>query len=284
MKRLFIFIAALGCFACEDVIEIETPAEPPRLSVDGIIRVKDSSTFTNVQVKVSLTSSFFEPLAMANIDQIKITNIDASSNMGSNSIELIEENPGSGIYENIVANSFLKEGRLELTINYENNIYVAQTQFVPTVPIQRLEQGTQTLFGGDEIEIIVAFDDDGSRDDFYIFDFDFDAFLVTEDEFYQGERFEFSYFYDNELSAGQEINVSILGADLGFYNYMNQIIVQSGGDQGPFQTPSATVRGNIINARIINNMDASDNFGQSNDFVLGYFAVVQEFSRSITIE
>jgi hypothetical protein len=53
---------------------------------------------------------------------------------------------------------------------------------------------------------------------------------------------------------------------------MNQLIVQSGGDQGPFQTPAATVRGNIINT---NNLD---------NFALGYFAVCQEYVETIVLE
>lgn len=56
---------------------------------------------------------------------------------------------------------------------------------------------------------------------------------------------------------------------------MSQIIVQSGGDQGPFQTSAATVRGNILKSTSVDNID---------DFALGYFAVVQEYKKSIVIE
>ncbi|WKX75387.1 hypothetical protein [Zobellia laminariae] len=83
------------------------------------------------------------------------------------------------------------------------------------------------------------------------------------------------------------IDISILGVDRAFYNYMNQIIVQSGGDQGPFQTPSATVRGNILNVTNIEDLSDLDNLASSIDqenFALGYFAVCQTFTKSITIE
>ena len=65
---------------------------------------------------------------------------------------------------------------------------------------------------------------------------------------------------------------------------MNQLIVQSGGDQGPFQTPSATVRGNIINVTNIDNIDSFDNVEDRDNFALGYFAVCQTFRDSIVIE
>ncbi|MFS4468119.1 DUF4249 family protein [Maribacter sp. 2210JD10-5] len=283
MRKLFYFLAVLSVFAsCEDVIEVDVPSDTPRLSVDGLVRIQDSSTVTNIQIKVSVTSSFFEPSPPANLDQITITNLDADSS--ENIMVLIEEEEGSGVYEKLVDNRLLREGRLVLQINYQDENYLARTEFVPTVPITKLEQGTQTLFSGDETELVVAFDDAPDRDDFYIFDFDFDEFLVTEDEFYKGQKFEFSYFYDSDIEAGQEIDISILGADEGFYNYMNQLIVQAGGDQGPFQTPAATVRGNIINVTNIDNDEVFDNVEQPDNFVLGYFAVVQEYKETITIE
>ncbi|UWX53649.1 hypothetical protein NYZ99_10715 [Maribacter litopenaei] len=108
-------------------------------------------------------------------------------------------------------------------------------------------------------------------------------FTVTEDEFYQGQRFEFSYFYE-DIEPGQELTISILGADESFFNYMNQIIVQAGGDQGPFQTPAATVRGNIFNVTGIPNPEDLESIEQTEDFPLGYFAVVQEYQSNITIE
>ena len=166
----------------------------------------------------------------------------------------------------------LHPGILRLDIIYNNERYVSHTSFVPTVPIDQLAQGDETLFSGDETEVIISYTDVPDRVDFYLFDFDFNEYLVSEDTFYPGQSFEFSYFYDGELSSGQEVQIGILGIDKEFYNYMNQLIVQSGGDQGPFQTPSATVRGNIVN------LDNPENFP------LGYFAVAQIYSSVLVIE
>ncbi|WP_394971488.1 DUF4249 family protein [uncultured Croceitalea sp.] len=279
MKKVFIILVIISVFSsCEDVIEVEVPTIEPRLNVDALIRVEDESTSTQVEVKITLTSSFFEESIIPQIDLVTITNLDAMNTMDDNVIVLEEDVMEPGVYTNIIENNFLEQGRLLLTINYQGIIYTATTQFVPTVPINSLRQGTETLFGGDETEVIVSFIDNGTRDDFYLFDFDFNEFLVTEDLFYQGQEFEFSYFYDDEINPGQEIEISILGVDQEFYNYMNQLIVQAGGDQGPFQTPASTIRGNIINLSI------TDNTSQSQNFPLGYFAVVQEFKQSLIIE
>lgn len=279
MKRFIPFFAGFLLFAgCEDVIEVDTPSDTPRLSVDALIRIDESKPITNAVVKVSLTSSFFDDTEAADLDEVRILNSDyePTGPLDENFIELNETSPGR--YEASKNTSFFTDGLLELSISHGSKRYLASTIYVPVVPIDKLEQGEGELFTGDETEILVAFTDDPSRNDFYLFDFDFGEYLVTEDEFYQGQTFEFSYFYDEDVTPGMEIKVDILGLNESFYNYMNQLIVQSGGDQGPFQTPSATVRGNIVN---VTNIDNAEN---QNDFALGYFAVCQTFSKSIVVE
>jgi hypothetical protein len=139
------------------------------------------------------------------------------------------------------------------------------------------------LFDEDETEVVVNFTDDPERNDFYLFDFGFGEYLVTEDEFYQGQEFEFSYFYDQQFFPGTIIEISIMGTDQSFYNYMDQLIEQSGDTQGPFQIPVSTVRGNVFDITDLDNIDVIDNVDQPNVFPLGYFAIVQEFTSNIVI-
>lgn len=284
MIRFFlIFTGVLLFMGCEDVVEIDTPTEPPRLSVDALIRIDVNKPITNATVSVALTSSFFRESEVAELEKIVIQNVDYESSGPSdlNFIVLNETVPGR--YEASKRTSFFTNGELQLLITYAGSQYVASTRYVPTTPIDQLKLGEGELFTGDETEVLVSFTDDPNRSDYYLFDFDFNEYLVTEDEFYQGQTFEFSYFYDDAIETGREIEISILGVDKNFYNYMNQLIVQAGGDQGPFQTPSATVRGNIIQ---VANGDGSENSEIDNrdNFALGYFAVCQRFSETIEIE
>lgn len=285
MKASYYFLfAALFFLSCEDVIEVDAPAEAPRLIVDAILRLDTNETVTTSIIKVGLSSSFFDSNEAADVDQIIIRNSDYESSGPSDQSFIIFTEIAPGIFQGSKNTSFFTSGNLELTIDYGEERYYARTNFVPSAPIDSLEQGDDTLFTGEETEIIVSFTDNPNRSDFYIFDFDFDEFLVSEDEFYQGQTFQFSYFYDDEIEVGRTLEISILGADESFYNYMNQLIVQSGGDQGPFQTPAATVRGNIINITGIDDIGVIESVEQTNNFALGYFAVVEEFKASITIE
>ena len=288
----------LSFLACEDVIEVDLPQTESRLVVNALIRVDTNAEFVPIEVSVAKSANFFDTVAPAQLSSavifygIPLEN-DPTLFEEIFSSSLAESSPGSGVYvpdPNFSSDQRIRTSSLEpgmvfnLVMEYEGERFLAQTTFAPTVPIDKIEQGTETLFSGEETELIIAFNDDASRDDFYLFDFDFNEFLVTEDEFYQGETFEFSYFYDDKLEAGDTVEVSIMGATEPFYNYMNQIIIQAGGNQGPFQTPVATVRGNIINITGIDNETVLDNVARSDNFALGYFAVVQEFSRRITIE
>lgn len=291
MKKIIaLFLILFNLVSCEDVIDVETPTDTPRLVVDAFIRVDTSQSLTNAKVNVGISSSFFDEIPPAKLDRIIITNIDAPNTATNpNQLQLFETSPGQ--YERLVDTSFFTEGRLVLYIEFEGKIFAANTSYVPSAPITNLTQGEATLFEGNETEILVSFNDIPNRDDYYLLDFDFFEYLVTEDLFYKGQSFEFSYFYDDEVDTGTEINVSLLGIDLSFYNYMNLLINQSSGSQGPFQIPVATVRGNILNITDVdantidlNNIDQYNDQINTEDFALGYFAVSQFYVASITIE
>lgn len=300
MKRYLICILIITIFAsCEDVVDVELPDNVSRLIVNGVIRVDENEEYLPIEIVVSKSSSFFEENTVASIKSAIIyygtPREDAPEILeGGGVSNLAEVEPGSGKWvpdpsfdsDQRIRVGNINEGDVfQLIITTDDEQYLATTTYVKSVPIDSLEQGDETLFSGDETEVIVTFTDPGDSDDFYLLDLDFGEFLVTEDEFYQGQTFVFSYFYDNELelNTSSVVDVSLIGVDEPFYNYMNQIIVQSGGDQGPFQTPAATVHGNIINITEIDNDEIVDNVESTDNYALGYFAIVEEYKDSITI-
>lgn len=284
MKKLvFIIILVLTFTNCEDVIDIDIPSEEPRLIIDALIKVDTSLLFQTIRVKVGLTDAFFGEVAVTDLKQITVTNLSINSSFGNPGfVVLLEVEPG--VYQKEVSNAFLTKGELIFQVDHEDQLYLARTHYVPAVPIDTLIQGTGTTLDGGQTEIITTITDKISRNDFYLFDFDFNEFFLSKDEFYQGEEFEFSYLYDRVIEPGQKVDISILGIDRAFFNYMNLLIEQSKTNLDIFATPVATVRGNIINVTDIDNIDHFDNVDQTNNFALGYFAVVQEFKKSVVIE
>lgn len=297
MKKTFLFLLIISLYtSCEDVVDVDLDSEPPRLVVDALIRVDTSEELTEANIRVSLTSPFFGEIQPAEIQSMQIQNEENGSFVP---YEPVPGEPGlfrpfpttvSPVVDNKILTSFLinPEPIYIFSITYQDELYLARTSFVPTTPIDNIVQGEEILFDEDDTEVIISFTDQPDREDFYVFDFDFGEFLAVEDTFFEGQDFEFSYFYEGDdfpLEPGQEITISILGADEAFYDYMEQLITQSDlTDNGPFQVPVSTVRGNILNAEGIDNINIFDNVDRPNSFALGYFAIVQEFENTIVIE
>lgn len=296
MKKFIYLLAVLVLnVACEDVIDVEVPTEEPRLIVDALIRVDIDEQYIPVEVKLSLSSDFFNDNTPTSAESVLIQYDEYEDGIIINSgfSNLAEEIPGSGIYtpdpdfssDQRIPTSILDRNLVfNLLIRHEGRLYLATTEYVPSVPIDSLIQGDGTLFSDDETEVIVSFTDDPDRDNFYLFDFGFSEFLVTEDKFYKGQQFSFSYFYDQIFEPDTELEIGIMGADRTFFNYMDLVIEQTTNDAGIFATPVATVRGNVFDITDIDNIDVSDNVGQPNVFPLGYFAIVQEYKGSLVIQ
>jgi hypothetical protein len=294
-KYIYLLVVLVLNVACEDVIDVEVPNEEPRLVVDALIRVDIDEQFIPVEVKLSLSSDFFNDNTPTSAETVVIQyeEYEGDRVIDTRFSNLAELEPGSGIYtpdpnfdsdQRIPTNILDRNWVFNLLINHQGRRYLATTKYVPAVPIDSLVQGDGTLFNDDETEIIVTFTDDPERDSFYLFDFSFSEFLVTEDKFYKGQQFSFSYFYDKIFEPNTEIEIGLMGADQTFFNYMDLLIEQTTNDAGIFATPVATVRGNVFDITDIDNIDVSDSVGQPNIFPLGYFAIVQEYEDTLVIQ
>jgi hypothetical protein len=69
------------------------------------------------------------------------------------------------------------------------------------------------------------------------------------------------------------VTVTHYGISKTYYNYLSILIKISGGDSGgPFQSPPATVRGNIINTT------------NKDNYALGYFSLGEIDSKTYTVQ
>ena len=269
MKKYLYYIYLLILFcSCEDVINVNTPTTDPRLVVDASFNVFNNKNLqVDAWVKLSLTTNYFDTEEkVINDAQVSITNLT------NGTVYLFTSNGNTGFYR-ASNDNFLPElnNIYQLNIVYDNEVYSAKAKLIPSVPIDAISQGNGSLFKDDDTEIIVKFKDDGSRNDFYLFDLDFGEFLATEDKFYQGKNFAFSYFYA-DLKSGQKITIKINSLEEQFYNYMKIILKQNGKNRGsPFETVPATVRGNIINKT------------NSDNYALGYFNISEAYTYTISI-
>ncbi|GAB4507495.1 MAG: DUF4249 domain-containing protein [Allomuricauda sp.] len=291
-QAITILLCTILFFSCEDTIDVDLPEVETRLIVDGLVRVDKSQELVDVKIKLRESSNFFEENQPTQAESVLIYYGKPTSGGLFEDISfstLVEKDLGSGIYvpnleQDQIRTAFVEPGVVFiLQITHKGKRYYAQTEYAPTVPIDNLEQGTDTFLDEEETEIIVTFTDNGDEDNFYLFDFMNSEFLVVEDEFFQGQQFSFSYFYDDEITTGETVTVSILGATEEFYNYMDLILEQTENNGGVFQTPVATVRGNVFDITGLDNINLFDNVERPNDYALGYFAMVQEYTATLTI-
>ena len=284
MKRIIIALSIISLLwvSCQEVITVELPRQEPKLIVDALVRIDTLESTTLVTVEMRQTNDFFGDITPVSVDQITMSNLD---NPGNNTNQvLLETEPGSGIYQQLFSTQELARDRWFLQINYQGELYVAESRMQYSVPIDQLTIGDGTLFSEESTELLVRYTDIGDRQDYYLFDYGNGDFFASEDVFYDGQEFEFSYFYDQEFNPGDTLKVSIMGINRDFFNYMNLLREQSEGRGGPFASPAVSVRGNLINATDIDNNNNYNNVNNPDNYALGYFALVQEYRESVVVE
>lgn len=265
MKNIFILICVGFLIAsCEEVIQLDLPTESPRLVVEASLKMTPNESITQ-EIKLSLSGPFYQEENLI-VSEATLELIDLSNNI----VHEFEYDYTHQIYSLQYTPNFDIEYKIRII--YEDEVYESTVeQLMYSAPIDTIVQGNNTLFGGDEKEVVISFSDNEERDDYYLFDLGENLYLATKDEFYQGNVFTFSYFYD-ELIAGDEINIKIMGIDERHFNFMTILIEQTEEGGRPFNTTPSTIRGNITN---ITNPD---------HYPLGYFRLSETYKASLILE
>ncbi len=299
MKKIIWLILIISPFvSCEEVIEVDLPETETRLIINGLVRVDISKEYIPIEIKVTETADFFSEPVVTTLESAVVLvgerDPDDPFNTRFGTSILREFEPGTGIYEpDTIGNDVDERIRTEflnpnsvffLIVEHKGKRYAGQTTYTPTVPIDNLEQGSEILFNEDDTEVKVTITDIVDEKNYYVFDFGFGEFQALDDQFIDGQEFEFSYFYDSETEIGDSVEVSILGADQQFFNYINLLVEQTEDTGGVFETPAATVRGNMFDVTGLDNIEIFDNANRPQSFPLGYFAVVEEFKSTLVIE
>ena len=265
MKKLMILIGfGFLSTSCEEVIQLDLPTETPRLAIDASLQMTPNETLTQVVI-LSLSGGFYQEenpvVSDASVQLMDLTNNQTFDFVYDAALEY---------YSLDFTPSFDTDYKLKVV--YANETYESsEEQLMHAVPIDNLEQGDGTLFSGDEKEVIISYTDSAERNDFYLFDFGYQLYLATKDEFYQGNLFTFSYFYD-DLLAGDEAVIKIMGIDERHFNFMTILIDQTEDGGNPFSTTPSTVRGNL------SNMTNPDHFP------MGYFRLSETYTASLVLE
>ncbi|WP_163444810.1 DUF4249 domain-containing protein [Flavobacterium columnare] len=249
MKKIFLFlyscVLVLFFANCEDVVDIPLETATPKLVIDANLKWSPNTTGQNQTIKLSLTNSFYSNnILPANNATVTIQNT-------ANQTYTFNQVPGTTDY---VCDNFvpLVGQTYTLKIIYQGDVYTASNTLLATPKIIEIKQENQKgVNGKDQIRIKAFFQDNGKEKNYYLFKIDnskiaFPEYRLLDDKFSQGNVM-FGLFYD-EIESNDKIKISIQSITEKHFYYMSKLLSISGQNGGgPFSTPPATLRGNIIN-------------------------------------
>ena len=139
-------------FGCEDVIEIEVPSSESKLIIDAIFEVYHNQTpvTANTVVKLRESTDYYD-------DEIPVITNAATVLLKdlTNDIDIIfEDNNSDGNFVPITQFIPIENVDYELNIFYNEDHYKSQSKLITTTGFSEVYQGDNTLFTGEEIEVL----------------------------------------------------------------------------------------------------------------------------------
>jgi hypothetical protein len=270
INLIIVIFAAFFFNSCEKVVDIPLNTDKPRLVIDASIIWQKGTAGNNQVIKLSTTTDYYSnTIPVVSGATVFIKN---SSNVVFN----FTETPNTGIY---ICNNFIPviDEIYTLTVINNGQNYTATETLKSLAEITSVTQETQNSVGTNLLKIKAIFNDPADAENYYLYKYKFTKnlkpeYYVDEDQFFQGNTF-FSLVLEKDTAPGQQVEITHYGISKEYYNYMNILLSVAGGSGGgPFQSPPATVKGNIKNETNFEN------------YPLGYFRVSEADVKNYTIQ
>lgn len=270
-KLILLFLFTLLISGCEEVINVDLDTAEPRLVIEASLQWQKGTPGNEQTVKLTTTTGYFD----SNIPTVSGATVFVTDS--DNTVFNFNENlPDSGVY---VCTDFVPviEKTYVLIVILNGETYTATETFKSVAEITKIEQNNEGGFTGSDIEIKTFFNDPADTANYYMFRYKSSVaaipnYEVDTDEFFQGNEF-FGFYTNEDIAAGANLEITLYGISKRYFEYMNKLISVAGGNSGgPFSTPPATVRGNIVNET------------NSKNYALGYFNLSETDVRSYIIE
>lgn len=270
IQYLLIVLTTIFLTSCEKEIYVPLNSGPPKLVIDASIKWRKGTLGNKQQIKLSTTYDYYGSIVPtisgatvfiqdSNNNTFNFTETDTLGNYNcSNFIPVLNQN-------------------YTLTVQYDNQVYTASETLKPVPAIDKIEQKNDSGFSGKDIQVKAFYTDNGATNDFYLFKFQasdkvIPSYDVLKDEFFQGNQI-FGIYEDKDLKTGQDLDITIMGISEPYFNYMSILLSIAGNTGGsPFQSPPATVRGNIKNTT------------NEKNYPLGYFSLSETDYRNYLIQ
>lgn len=273
MKNTFKHLIVSFCFflpSCTKVVEVDLETAEPKLVIDASVDWVKGTTGKEQKIKLSTTTGYYSTkFPTVSGADIVITN-------SANTVFSFIEDVGTGEYictgfRPVIGETYT----LKVVLNGE--VYTATETCIGVPNIENnIVQNNAGGFGGDEVEITYSYQDNGNEENHYLHRIlspvsTFPDFKAKNDEKSQGKLMQ-EYFSDEDLKAGDLVNIRLYGISGRYYDYFRKLLAASGAGAGPFQATPGSVRGNIINETHFEN------------FAYGYFRLSEVDVKDYMIE
>lgn len=274
MKNIlyFLSICVSGMLlGCEEPITVDLDTAAPRLVIEASINWQKGSDGSQQKILLTTTAPYYNSVIP------KVSGATVFITNSTNDVfNFVEVEPNSGAY---LCNNFVPVigETYQLTVIQGGQTYKATEKLIKVPAISGVTQRSDVGLTGSDIEVKFLFQDDGSEDNFYLSRYDttvnaFPEYGVDYDLFQQGNVM-FGLYFNEDIGPGDKITYTLYGISQLYYNYMNKLLSVSGINGGsPFQTPPATVRGNITNQT------------DPSNYPLGFFRLSETDSREYTVQ
>ncbi|MFH1321473.1 MAG: DUF4249 domain-containing protein [Bacteroidota bacterium] len=251
---IFITAAVAGITACEKVIDIDLNSTNPRIVVEGYI-TDQPGPYT---VKLTRTANYFD---VNEFDKVSGATVTISDDAGNSDV-LAEQSPG--VYETTAIQGV--SGRTyTLTIDSEDDTYTASSLMSQPVMIDSLSFRFQEAFHyvQEGYYVSIYFTDVAEHLNYYLLRLYNNGeipeeemggmgmnYLVFEDDFLEGESFEFEFF-QYIMEPDDTIVVELVSMDQDGYDYYNTMNLtlegsSGGGFSGTPQNPVTNMSGDAL--------------------------------------
>lgn len=256
--------------SCEDVVTVDLKNAAPKLVIEASINWQKGTLGSEQKIKLTTTTDYYSNTIP------KVSGATVFVKNSSNVIFNFIEKPNTGEY---ICTNFIPiiNETYTLTVISTGQTYTATETLKPVAPITKIVQNNEGGFDGKTIEIKAYFNDPAIEENYYMYGYGYqnpllDNYYIGEDTYFQGNEF-FSLSQNNDLKIGDAIKITHFGISKTYSNYMKVLISIAGNSSGaPFQSPSGTVRGNIINKTNFDN------------YALGYFSVSETDIQNYVIQ
>ncbi|WP_036385660.1 DUF4249 domain-containing protein [Muricauda sp. MAR_2010_75] len=264
--------------SCTDVIEVDVPEAPPRLTIEASLDWERGTSGSDQTILLSTSTPYFAEQKIAPVlgASVRVTNEDSGA-------EFVFEDQNNGEYTTssfipVIGNTYALE------VIYNEERYTAKETLVPVSDIVDVYQSTEDGEDEDALEVNVTFQDPEGIENYYFLRFKSEANLFPElyyikDEFIDGN--EFTIYYEKladeddgitEFQPGETVAIAFYGISKQYHDYLRLLVEQYENAGNPFSPTPVPLVGNCVN---------TDN---PENIAYGYFRVTEAIKTTYTIE